>query len=126
MIVDWGRLTPALSLYMTSQFFLVRRPGLQPRRLNVRSVDCMNGIPGCVIRRVGRQRADAARRDLIDESRRASYAAPLVRDASQEAGDDIRTLQELLGHADVSTTMLYTHVLDRGPLGVRSPVDRLV
>jgi integron integrase len=69
--------------------------------------------------RMAAQRAELPKR-VTPHTLRHSFATHLL-----QAGHDIRTVQELLGHKNVETTMIYTHVLNRGGHGVPSPLDRV-
>jgi integrase len=95
---------------------------------SVRSVDPRSGVERrhhLLEQSVQKAVALAARRAGIDKPctphvLRHSFATHML-----QAGYDIRTVQELLGHKDVSTTMIYTHVLNKGGRGVLSPLDTL-
>jgi integron integrase len=97
--------------------FPAGRRGTDPRDGQVRR----HHLHESVIQRAVRQAAAKAgvAKPITPHTFRHAFATHLLED-----GHDIRTVQELLGHAHVETTMIYTHVLNRGGRGVRSPLDR--
>ncbi|ENO87036.1 integron integrase [Thauera linaloolentis 47Lol = DSM 12138] len=104
--LGWQYVFPADGFSADPRSGAVRRHHLDERRVQ-RAVKCAAALAGIV-------------KPVSPHTLRHSFATHLL-----EGGYDIRTVQELLGHADVKTTMIYTHVLNRGGVGVVSPLDRV-
>ncbi len=96
--------------------FAARRVSREPRSGRIARHHLLTSSIQRAIKKASRQAG--IRKPVTSHVFRHSFATHLL-----ESGADIRTIQQLLGHADVRTTMIYTHVVQRGALGARSPLD---